>query len=191
MNAVCHFCGAKHWLAEWVAGSTSFPTFSHCCHCGKVALDPLLEPPLPIRSLLMDQTSQARHFCHPIRQYNSCFVFTSFRATENEEVVNGRGPFAHREGGDVNGTSTPFSEWTTSPFICLPMALAPSFKSGASTINGATWWSTCCMCHPQQFQRLSSCVMKHRSMCSCDRVYSLRRGRQVCSSDKCHCGARL
>src|SRR6267154_5340439 len=28
MNAVCQFCRAKHWLAEHIAGSTTFPTFS-------------------------------------------------------------------------------------------------------------------------------------------------------------------
>jgi hypothetical protein len=46
---------------ERVAGSATFPTliFSHCCHHGKVALDPLPDPPLPIQSLLTDQTSQA------------------------------------------------------------------------------------------------------------------------------------
>ncbi len=98
MNAVCQFCGAKHWLAERIAGSTTFPTFSHCCHRGKVALDPLPDPPLPIRSLLTDQTSQARHFhCH-IRQYNCSFAFTSFCTTENDEVLNSRSPWTWKTG---------------------------------------------------------------------------------------------
>jgi len=93
MDAVCQFCGAKHWLAERVSGSASSPMFSQCCHRGKVVLHPLPAPPLAIQSLLTDQTSQARHFRRHICQYNSCFAFTSFRTSENDIVHNSRGPW--------------------------------------------------------------------------------------------------
>jgi len=36
MDMLCRFCGAKHWRVERVDGTITSPTFSHCCHCGKV-----------------------------------------------------------------------------------------------------------------------------------------------------------
>jgi len=42
MNAICHFCGATHWVVERVEGQPTSPTFSHCCHHGKVILHLLL-----------------------------------------------------------------------------------------------------------------------------------------------------
>jgi hypothetical protein len=101
MNIPCRFYGAKHWLAEKAEGLTSSPIFSHCCHRGKVILAPLPSPPLPIRSLLADQTAQARHFRRHIRQYNCSFAFTSFRSDHNDANLNGHGPWMWKTGYQI------------------------------------------------------------------------------------------
>src|SRR5216683_4151262 len=101
MDAVCQFCSAKHWLAEWVSESAHSPMFSRCCYCGKVILYPLPAPPLAICSLLTDQTSQAQHFHHHICQYNFCFTFTSFYTSENNVVHNSHGPWTWKTGYQI------------------------------------------------------------------------------------------
>jgi hypothetical protein len=107
MNVVCQFCKAKHWLAERVAGGPTTAVFSQCCHGGKVVLDRLPPPPLPIRSLLADQNREGRHFqCH-IRQYNSCFAFTSFSASGHGDILNGRGPSTWKTGYKIYHSAGP------------------------------------------------------------------------------------
>ena len=101
MNITCRFCGAKHWLAEKVDGLNSSPIFSHCCHRGKVILAPLPPPPLPICSLLADQTLQARHFRWHICQYNCSFAFTSFCSDHNNVNLNGHGPWMWKTGYQI------------------------------------------------------------------------------------------
>src|SRR6266851_5687030 len=101
MDAICTFCGAKHWVAERVGGQVTSPMFSHCCHGGKVVLDLLPPPPLPLCSLLSDQTAQARHFRRHIRQYNCSFAFTSFRDNDDRGVVAGRGPWTWKTGYQI------------------------------------------------------------------------------------------
>ena len=101
MDAICQFCGAKHWLAEQVSGSACSPMFSCCCHRGKVVLPPLPAPPLAIHSLITDQTSQVQHFRRHIRQYNLCFTFTSFRASDNNIIHNGHGPWIWKTGYQI------------------------------------------------------------------------------------------
>jgi hypothetical protein len=77
------------------------PIFSHCCHRGKVILAPLPAPPSTIRSLLSDQTTQARHFHRHIWQYNCCFAFTSFCSNDNNIYLNGRGPWMWKTGYQI------------------------------------------------------------------------------------------
>lgn len=48
MDVECSLCHALHWIDEKVADSpVRNPTFSKCCHGGKVALPPF-SPPLPL-----------------------------------------------------------------------------------------------------------------------------------------------
>ena len=101
MDAVCQFCGAKHWRAERVDGTINSPIFSHCCHHGAVVLPQLPPPPLPIRALFEDQTPTARHFCQHIWQYNCCFAFTSFRANNDDVNLDGRGPWTWKTGYQI------------------------------------------------------------------------------------------
>jgi hypothetical protein len=96
MEATCRFCGAKDCLAERVAGPASSPIFSHCCHGGKVILDPLPAPLSPVRSLLADQTTQGRLFGrHSAVQLPLCFH--PFPASEVDAVVNSRGPWTWKQ----------------------------------------------------------------------------------------------
>jgi hypothetical protein len=104
MDAVCHVCGAKHWCAERVEGTIASPTFSHCCHGGKVILPPIPQAPSPLRELLEDQSSTARHFRQHIRQYNCAFAFTSFRANNEDVNLDGRGPWTWKTGYQIYHT---------------------------------------------------------------------------------------
>ena len=47
---------------------------------GRVKLEPLIEPPPSLQSLLNDQSQQSKEFLGKIRTYNSAFTITSFGA---------------------------------------------------------------------------------------------------------------
>jgi hypothetical protein len=107
MNIICQFCGVKHWLTEHVAGGPTTAMFSHCCHGGKVILDCLPPPPLPIRSPLADQNQEGHHFQHHICQYNSCFTFTFFYASKHGDILNGHGPLMWKIGYKIYHSTGP------------------------------------------------------------------------------------
>jgi hypothetical protein len=89
MDVVCCLCLALHWLDECNNDSISRPTFGLCCHSGKVLLDRLPDPPLPLHNLFTQNSPWSNNFRLHIRQYNAALAFTSFSA--NEQLINTRG----------------------------------------------------------------------------------------------------
>lgn len=55
-----------------------------CCAQGKVQLEPLPDPPQPLRALLTERNEESRHFRDEIRAYNNSFAFTSLGAHQDE-----------------------------------------------------------------------------------------------------------
>ena len=99
MNITCNLCAALHWMDERIkASSKSSPRFSHCCHHGKVRLDPLLDPPGELQQLFTAQLTQAKEFRENIRQYNSALAFTSFTVKEKHNNSEGGGPWVWKSG---------------------------------------------------------------------------------------------
>ena len=95
----CDICTALHWLDERIkASSKSSPRFAHCCHHGKVRLDPLPDPPDELKELFTAQSTQAKEFRENIRQYNSALAFTSFTAKEKQNNSNSAGPWVWKSG---------------------------------------------------------------------------------------------
>ena len=76
MSAQCTFCQARRWALE--------PT-SRCCCNGKIKLDPLRNPPEPLKTLYLDETCESKHFLQHTRKYNSAFSMTSFGCHEVRE----------------------------------------------------------------------------------------------------------
>jgi hypothetical protein len=61
MNVVCQHCNALHWMDEkTIASSQRNPEFGSCCNHGKVALEPLTEPPAPLQQLLIGMDAQSK-----------------------------------------------------------------------------------------------------------------------------------
>ena len=69
MKNICEHCNAFKYPAE---------TPSLCCHKGKVQIPLLEDPPEPLKTYLLAQTEDAKHFCKNIRAFNSSFQMTSF-----------------------------------------------------------------------------------------------------------------
>ncbi|GBM88714.1 hypothetical protein AVEN_204009-1 [Araneus ventricosus] len=53
-----------------------------CCSGGKVQLPRLVDLPEPLHTLLIGDSTEAKHFLTNIRRYNSCFQMTSFGTTK-------------------------------------------------------------------------------------------------------------
>jgi hypothetical protein len=49
-----------------------------CCKSGKIKLEPMPNPIEPMKTLLIGQTPESKHFLDNIKLYNSCFQMTSF-----------------------------------------------------------------------------------------------------------------
>jgi hypothetical protein len=77
MANVCSHCEASKWPGE---------APGMCCSGGKVKLPPLRPPPEPLKSLMLGETPESKHFLDNIRKYNSCFQMTSFGMSK--EVVD-------------------------------------------------------------------------------------------------------
>ena len=92
----CRHCGAAFWYEECVKrSSTNTRTEYHlCCADGKFIMDQEREPPDYIKQLLSD-----RNFMDNIRAYNQMFAMTSFGATIDKSVNDGRGPFVFKVSG--------------------------------------------------------------------------------------------
>ena len=94
MNVRCPSCGALHFAAERVSGSSKRnPRFQVCCADGKVQL-PLLQPPLaePLHNLLTSNDRAAVNFCADIWKYNRALSFTLLGVKEDRSVNKGNGP---------------------------------------------------------------------------------------------------
>lgn len=76
MTEICQFCNALKWNGE---------ANGMCCSAGKIRLDPILEPPEPLKSLLTGEHPLSKHFLDSIRAYNSAFQMTSFGAKQVPE----------------------------------------------------------------------------------------------------------
>ncbi|KAJ3816606.1 hypothetical protein F5880DRAFT_1457341, partial [Lentinula raphanica] len=107
MEHICEHCGALHWLAEKVSGSSkSSPQFGVCCKHGEVRIPLLQPPPEYLQLLLTSQDYQAREFRENIAQYNSALAFTSLGVSIDESVNrHGRGPPVFRIHGELKHLS--------------------------------------------------------------------------------------
>ncbi|OAD03751.1 hypothetical protein MUCCIDRAFT_110630 [Mucor lusitanicus CBS 277.49] len=81
MNMVCPDCNALLFSKELLRGK-----FSMCCAQGKVQLEPLPDPPQPLRALLTERNEESRHFRDEIRAYNNSFAFTSLGGTSGRKI---------------------------------------------------------------------------------------------------------
>ncbi|XP_045536286.1 uncharacterized protein LOC106720810 [Papilio machaon] len=79
MDKKCIHCKAFKWKEE---------TSGMCCSGGKTSLPSLGEPEEPLKSLLLYDSNESRHFLNRIRKYNCCFQMTSF-GVDNEVVMPG------------------------------------------------------------------------------------------------------
>ena len=76
MDIVCRHCQALLYPDE---------PKGMCCNGGKVKLEPLIEPPPSLQSLLNGQSQQSKEFLGKIRTYNSVFSMTCFGANVTRE----------------------------------------------------------------------------------------------------------
>jgi len=75
-------CGnseALNWKGE---------TLGMCCSGSKVTLLSLGDPEEPLKSLILDNSNESRHFLKKIRKYNCCFQMTSF-GVDKDIVLHG------------------------------------------------------------------------------------------------------
>ncbi|GBO12469.1 hypothetical protein AVEN_39569-1 [Araneus ventricosus] len=73
ISVTCEHCEAKKWIGE---------APGMCCNGGKVQLPRLMDPPESLRTLLIGDSAEVKHFLNNIRRYNSCFQMTSFSTTK-------------------------------------------------------------------------------------------------------------
>ena len=105
MNRVCPDCNALLFTEELLKNK-----FYMCCAQGKVQLEPLPNPPQPLRALLTDRNEESQHFRDNIRTYNNSFAFTSLGAQQDERYsgFNG-GTYTFRVQGTMYHRITPIS----------------------------------------------------------------------------------
>ena len=60
MSAQCTFCRARRWALE---------PASLYCYNGKVQLDPLCNPPEPLKTLYLGETCESKHFLQHKKKY--------------------------------------------------------------------------------------------------------------------------
>ncbi|KAL6553722.1 hypothetical protein OROMI_019395 [Orobanche minor] len=75
------------------------PSFSLCCHDGKVLLSRVRETPPPLNTLLDYADPATSWFRDQIRIYNSMFCFTFFGAKIDHSINTGRAPYTFRING--------------------------------------------------------------------------------------------
>ena len=98
-NERCPYCNAAFWYGERLKGhdyGVRQPTYHLCCGGGRVYMEPEEEPPEYIKHLL-----QQNAFMENIRAYNQMFAMTSFGATVDEAINNGRGPYVFKISGQI------------------------------------------------------------------------------------------
>ena len=88
MDVICKFCGAKKWKNE---------TASLCCNSGKVELTPYPSPPVFIKNLLTENSTEAKLFRENSRSFNNALALSSIRVNE-KKFSNGYNPSVIFEG---------------------------------------------------------------------------------------------
>lgn len=115
MNVVCSYCLARHWVDEKISTSSKTnPKFGMCCNHGKVALQPLREPPPVLQHLLTSNDDQSKEFRTNIRQYNMALAFTSL-GVQDDKTVNRRGAWVFRILGQLSHYSGALAATEESP----------------------------------------------------------------------------
>ncbi|PWA36414.1 hypothetical protein CTI12_AA601530 [Artemisia annua] len=98
-NYKCRYCKAAFWHGERLKGHHSYnhqPEYHLCCRGGKVLIQPEPDPPEYIKHILADP-----NFMHNIRAYNQMFAMTSFGATIDNTINQGRGPNVFKVSGQI------------------------------------------------------------------------------------------
>ena len=89
MKYQCKFCRANFWLEERLSTSSKYnPLFTMCCTQGRVKLAEIIEPPEPIKSLLLGTHSKSKQFLSYIRAYNCTFALASLGMLKLTEILN-------------------------------------------------------------------------------------------------------
>ncbi|XP_057332073.1 uncharacterized protein LOC130671941 [Microplitis mediator] len=99
MNVRCHHCSAKPVAAEVVSNKPN--SFNDCCRHGEVALEPLPEFPLLLKSLFEGTHNKSKNFFERIRNFNSSFSFASFNANLVDLSSQRRGPYCFKIQGQI------------------------------------------------------------------------------------------
>ncbi|VDI62821.1 Hypothetical predicted protein [Mytilus galloprovincialis] len=100
MDNVCSHCSAHMWKHEIHKGSLHLNAkFSTCCSQGKITIPALLTPPETLKTLLTENTTQAKYFRQNIRAFNSSLAFSSLGV--KEDILKSRGPYTFRISGSV------------------------------------------------------------------------------------------
>ena len=97
-DQICTHCHALFWLEEKITSFLrSAPLQYHrCCAAGRAVLRTHQRYPPYIRRLFSD-----RHFMENIRAYNRMLAMTSLRATIDNSINTGRGPYVFRVLGQI------------------------------------------------------------------------------------------
>lgn len=98
-RCVCEYCGAFFWFFErsMKLSTRNHLRYSRCCRSGEVVLPyPSTFPP-EYMSLFRNNS-----FLRDIRAYNSMFSMTSFGATVDDELNDGRGPYVFKVSGQIS-----------------------------------------------------------------------------------------
>ncbi|KAJ8910344.1 hypothetical protein NQ315_004543 [Exocentrus adspersus] len=87
LNRMCNHCNARYFTAEMTARRE----YTHCCHKGKVSLEPLVAMPDVLKNLFRGTHPSSRHFRRYVLCYNHAFQFVSLEATLRD-LPPGRAP---------------------------------------------------------------------------------------------------
>ena len=88
MELVCSFCSALKWKGE---------TSSTCCNGGKIVLDKFPNPPVYLKKLWKDKTTEAKLFRENSRSFNNALALSSLQVT-NRMFPDGYNPSVVFEG---------------------------------------------------------------------------------------------
>jgi len=106
MNVKCPSCGALHFAAERVSGSSKQNLrFQVCCANGKVQFPLLQPPPEPLRNLLTSNDRAVVNFRADIWKYNRALSFTLLGVKEDRSVNKGNGPPVFQISGELHHLS--------------------------------------------------------------------------------------
>jgi hypothetical protein len=113
MDIVCNHCGALHFPEEATARNKN--SFNDCCRSaifishflnyffrhGKVAFDPLPEPPQILLQLYSGQHKKSSHFFQNIRRINCAVGFASINPIPRQHIGPTRGPVCVKVHGNI------------------------------------------------------------------------------------------